>query len=227
MTKTKLPPGPVDVARVLGLVTRTLIEQQQGKPEHVVVASRSYDSGIADVWDALTNPERIPRWFLPITGELRVGGRYQLQGNAGGEIQRCTPPAELRVSWEFAGDVSFVTVLLTALGPEQTRLELRHSMSAAPNEHWDRFGPGATGAGWDLTLYGLGLHLATGADNDPTASMAWLVSDEGKSFCRTSAAAWGQAHIAAGTAPEVALAAAARNAAAYTGETPPEPPAQG
>jgi uncharacterized protein YndB with AHSA1/START domain len=218
----------LDVARVLGLVTRSLIERErQGQRERVVTASRRYDTDIDDVWDALTNPERIPRWFLPISGELRVGGRYQLQGNAGGEIQRCAPPTALRVSWELAGDVSFVEVTLTALGPEQTQLELQHSMSTAPNEHWDKFGPGATGAGWDLTLYGLGLHLASGQSNDPQAFMAWLGSDEGKAFCRSSSAAWGRAHIAAGTAPEVALAAAARTAAAYTGEAPPDAPAQG
>ena len=219
MSNEKLGRSPLDVAQVLGLVSRQLIEQER---EHIVVASRSYDSGVEDVWDALTNPERIPRWFLPISGELRVGGRYQLQGNAGGEIQRCAPPRELRISWEFAGDVSHVEVELQALGPEQTRLELRHRISAAPSEHWDKFGPGATGAGWDLTLFGLGLHLASGEDNDAGEFMAWLASAEGQSFCRTSAAAWGQAHIAAGTAPEVALATAARNAAAYTGEAPPE-----
>ncbi len=219
MSNEKLGRSPLDVAQVLGLVSRQLIERER---EHIVVASRSYDSGVEDVWDALTNPERIPRWFLPISGELRVGGRYQLQGNAGGEIQRCAPPRELRISWEFAGDVSHVEVELQALGPEQTRLELRHRISAAPSEHWDKFGPGATGAGWDLTLFGLGLHLASGEDNDAGEFMAWLASAEGKSFCRTSAAAWGQAHIAAGTAPEVALATAARNAAAYTGEAPPE-----
>jgi uncharacterized protein YndB with AHSA1/START domain len=223
MTKEKTPQGPLDVARALGLVTRSLNEQRQG--ERVVVASRSYDTAMADVWDALTNPERIPRWFLPITGELRVGGRYQLQGNAGGEILRCAPPAELRISWEFNGDVSFVEVRLTALAPEQTRLELQHGRSTAPNEHWDKFGPGATGVGWDLTLYGLGLNLASGESNDPASSMAWLGSEEGKAFCRTSSEAWGQAHIASGTEPSVALAAAARTAAAYTGEAPPDAPA--
>ena len=31
-------------------------------------------------------PERIPRWFLPVSGDLRLGGRYQLEGNAGGEV---------------------------------------------------------------------------------------------------------------------------------------------
>ncbi|MEY4544865.1 MAG: hypothetical protein RL685_1060, partial [Pseudomonadota bacterium] len=86
-------------------------------------------------------------------------------------------------------------------------------------------GPGATGVGWDLTLHGLGLHLASGASNDPAGFMGWLGSEEGKAFCRTSSAAWGQAHIASGTEPSVALAAAARNVAAYTGEAPPDAPA--
>lgn len=223
----KEPRGGLEVARVLGLVTRSFRErEQQGQRERVVVASRDYDTDIDDLWAALTHPERIPRWFLPISGELRVGGRYQLQGNAGGEIQRCTPPAELRVSWEFNGDVSFVEVRLTALDPERTRLELQHHLSTGPSEHWDKYGPGATGAGWDLTLYGLGLHLASGESNDPAKFMAWMGSAEGKAFCRSSAAAWGQAHIAAGAAPEVALASAERTAAAYTGEAPPESPAQ-
>jgi uncharacterized protein YndB with AHSA1/START domain len=41
----------------------------------VVTISRSYPAGLADVWDACTNPERIPRWFLPVRGELKEGGR--------------------------------------------------------------------------------------------------------------------------------------------------------
>ena len=44
------------------------------------------------MWDACTDPERIGRWFLPVSGDLRLGGRYQLEGNAGGEILRCEPP---------------------------------------------------------------------------------------------------------------------------------------
>ena len=62
----------------------------------MVVASRSYDTDIDDLWEAITNAERIPRWFLPITGELRLGGRYQLQGNAGGTITACEPPRASR-----------------------------------------------------------------------------------------------------------------------------------
>ena len=58
--------------------------------------SAVYDTTLDDLWDACTNAERIPRWFLPVSGELRDGGRYQLEGNAGGTIERCDPPTRLR-----------------------------------------------------------------------------------------------------------------------------------
>ena len=71
--------------------TRTL-EVGQAR---VVTLTRTYGAPVDDVWDACTSVERIPRWFLPITGDLRVGGRYQLQGNAGGVVERCDPPRRL------------------------------------------------------------------------------------------------------------------------------------
>src|ERR1700741_2598301 len=83
-----------------------------GKPARVVVATRTYDPGRADLWDALPSRERIPRWFLPIEGELKLGGRYQLIGNAGGTITRCAPPQALDLTWEFGGGMSWVTVRL-------------------------------------------------------------------------------------------------------------------
>ena len=78
---------------------------------------------IEDVWDALTNPERIGRWFLPISGDYRLGGRYQLEGNAGGEIVACERPNRLQVTWVYgetavAADVSEVEVRLTPAGDE-------------------------------------------------------------------------------------------------------------
>ena len=58
---------------------------------------RDYDAPIDDVWDAVASPERIGRWFLPISGDFRVGGRYQLEGNAGGEILACDQPNAFKV----------------------------------------------------------------------------------------------------------------------------------
>ena len=80
----------IDLSRHLGMVDREVgLREHLGRPARVVTAHRTYDTTIDDLWDALTNAERIPRWFLPITGELRLGGHYQLEGNAGGEITRC------------------------------------------------------------------------------------------------------------------------------------------
>jgi uncharacterized protein YndB with AHSA1/START domain len=60
---------------------------------------RRYEAPIEDVWDACTDPRRLNRWFLQVTGELRAGGTFQLAGNARGEIVRCEPPRLLTLSW--------------------------------------------------------------------------------------------------------------------------------
>jgi len=87
---------------------------RDGAPARMVVAQRAYLAPPDDVWDALTNRERITRWLLPITGELRLGGKYQLEGNAGGTINVCDPPRHLAVTWEYDGGVTWVDVHLEA-----------------------------------------------------------------------------------------------------------------
>lgn len=66
-----------------------------------LVIRRHYKAEREDVWDAITTPERLVRWFLPISGDLRPGGRYQLEGNAGGEVVRCERPSEIGLTWEM------------------------------------------------------------------------------------------------------------------------------
>ena len=41
-----------------------------GKPSLVAVAVRSYDTTVDDLWDAITTPERLARWFMPVEGDL-------------------------------------------------------------------------------------------------------------------------------------------------------------
>jgi uncharacterized protein YndB with AHSA1/START domain len=209
----------LDVSRLIGAVTRR-VEQREwlGKPARVVVAERSYAGAIDDVWDALTNAERIPRWFMPISGELRLGGRYQLEGNAGGTIEECEPPHRLAATWEFGGGMSWVHVTLTAEADDGTRLLLEHIAheDAEFMGFWDQFGPGATGVGWDLSLYGLAEQLITGGDVKPADEAAWLTGGEGKPFAEASSAAWGEAAIAFGTDPVAAREAAARTTTFYT-----------
>ncbi len=181
---------------------------------------RTYDARVEDVWDACTNPQRIPRWFLPISGDLREGGRYQFEGNAGGTIQRCAAPHGVSATWEFGGEVSWVELRLTSEANGRTRFELEH-IAHVDDERWAQFGPGAVGVGWDLGLLGLAGHLASRATVAPSEAEAWTASEEGKQFITLSSAAWRDASIAAGTDPDMARAAAAGTTAFYTGA--PEP----
>jgi uncharacterized protein YndB with AHSA1/START domain len=178
---------------------------------HVVELRRSYAAPLADVWDACTNPERIPRWFLPVSGDLRLGGRFQLEGNAGGEITECEPPRRLALTWEIGGGASVVTVDLAADGDAETELVLRHAV--ADDDHWATYGPGAVGVGWELGLLGLALHLRSGGAVEDR--QAFPESPEGRRFMRASAAGWGAAHAAAGVSEDVAEQAAARTSEAY------------
>ena len=188
-----------------------------GLPARVVTASRTYRADVADVWDALTSAERLPRWFAPISGDLVPGGRYQLEGNAGGQVQTCEPPRLFEVTWEFAGATSWLAVELSATDGD-TRLELRHTQHT-DNDFWTQFGPGATGVGWDLGLLGLAHHLAGAPDVDPARAEAWSLSEEGKAFSTGCAEGWADADIAAGADPEIARAAGAATAAFYRGES--------
>jgi uncharacterized protein YndB with AHSA1/START domain len=215
----------IDVEAHFGAVFRELeIREHQGQPARAVIATRSYDTDIHDLWDALTNGERLLRWFLPVSGDLRLGGRYQLEGNAGGTIEACEPPRLLGLTWEMRGATSWVRVQLSEEGAERTRFELEHISLVADLDpsFWDQYGPGAVGVGWDLALIGLALHIATGATLNAQEFQGWTVGEEGKRFVRLSSDDWARASIAAGTDESAARGAAARTTAFYTGEPAPE-----
>jgi uncharacterized protein YndB with AHSA1/START domain len=195
--------------------TRTL---EAGEARTVVI-SQAYEAAIDDVWDACTNPERIPRWFLPVSGDLRLGGRYQLKDHAGGTIERCDPPKSFAATWEYGEDVSWIEVRLNPEPDGRTRLEIEHITSVGDTT-WAQFGPGAVGIGWDSIFLGLGLHLTGGRSIEPAESAAWAASAEGKEFMALSSRRWCEANVAAGADRDEAQAAADRTIAAYT--APPE-----
>jgi uncharacterized protein YndB with AHSA1/START domain len=189
---------------------------------HTTTISQVYDATVDDVWDACTNPERIPRWFLPVSGELRLGGRYQLEGNAGGTIETCDPPHGFTATWEFGGGISWIEVRITAEPDERTRFELEH-IAQVGDDIWAQFGPGAVGVGWDLSVLGLATHLATGEANDAAEFAAWTASPDGVAFVAACSERWADADIAAGTDAASARAAAARTLTAYTEPGAPDP----
>ncbi len=208
-----------DIARHIGALTRRVVMgERDGKPTHIVIASRGFDTGIGDTWDAVTNAERIPRWFSPVSGDLRLGGRYRIEGNAEGTIETCDPPRRLALTWEFAGNVSWVEVDLAEEPGGTTRLELRH-IAILDDEYlkfWDQFGPGAVGVGWDLSFLGLAEHLETGWDKPPETDTEWVKSDDYRSFVAGSSAGWHAASVALGTDPEAAATARDATTKFYT-----------
>jgi len=195
----------------------------EGGEGRTVLLRRDYDAPMDDVWDAITNPDRINRWFLPVSGDLRLGGTYQLKGNAHGEILRCEPPRLLKVTWIFGGSTTEVEVRLAAGNEGSTVFELEHAMALDP-DHWGRFGPGAVGVGWDLTVLGLGLHLRGGTIDDPDA---WSRSPEAQEFMTLSSRTWGAAHKASGASLEESNAAMENTRQAYLGEPDPAESADG
>jgi uncharacterized protein YndB with AHSA1/START domain len=158
---------------------------------------RTYDFPIADVWSALTDAARLARWLYPVSGDLRAGGSFQFEGNAGGDILACEPPHRLRVT--YGGPTSLVEVRLTARGTA-TDLLLEH---AVPIEI-ARSAAGAlfVGPGWDTAIAALDLHLR---DALPDAA-AFHASREVQELGAQSIDAWTATVTASGgaTADEIA-----------------------
>lgn len=208
------------MTNVLGQDIRRVENREHlGKPALVAIARRTYDTTVEDLWDALTTPERLARWFLPVEGDLEPGGRYRLEGNASGTIDRCEPPQALDLTWETAQGASWVSVRLAPDG-ERARLTLEHiaHREAISEEFLAQFGPGAVGIGWDLALRTLELHLADpDSPLDRAEAEAWVQSPEGNAFVRASGEAWGAADAESGEDPTDAQAKAERTIGFYTG----------
>jgi uncharacterized protein YndB with AHSA1/START domain len=157
-----------------------------------VLARRDYPRPVADVWQALTDPAVLERWFLPVSGDLRVGGRFQTQGNAGGEILRCVAPSLLEITW---GDATSIVQLRLSSTSSLTTLELEHSVPLA----FAQSGAGAlfVGPGWDGALMALGGFLRGEAPDDPVAAARSL---ETQRFSKQALSAWADAVSVSGTA---------------------------
>jgi uncharacterized protein YndB with AHSA1/START domain len=191
----------IDIPSQLAAIYREVGDRPiEGGDAVGVLLRRSYPAEVEDVWSAVTDPERMKRWFLPVTGDLRVGGSFQLVGNASGEILTCEPPRLLRVT--FGGPTSIVELRLSPDGDE-TILELEHTV---PKEI-AQSGAGAlyVGPGWDGALMGLDLYLRGEAPDDPVAAAS---SPETQEFSRGSVSAWAAAVESSGTATADEIAAA-------------------
>ncbi|SFT50869.1 Uncharacterized conserved protein YndB, AHSA1/START domain [Geodermatophilus amargosae] len=201
-----------DLLAEIAETAREVARRGGGDDELVAVTvRREYPAAADDVWEAVTDPARLARWFAPVTGDLREGGTFAVEGNADGEIRECSPPSTLVLTWGGPGSV--VTVRLTAAGGA-TVLELEHTVPLA----FAGSGAGAlfVGPGWDVALLGLGLHLRGEDVGDP---VAWEGSEEVRRANSASIDAWVSTVTASGTAtPEEVAGGEAAARAQFTPE---------
>jgi uncharacterized protein YndB with AHSA1/START domain len=89
------------------------------------------DTGIEDLWGALTDPDRLAHWYGKVEGELSQGGAFRvriaLAGERAGEVGACEPPQRLLLTMRDPDpqpgqpDQTVIEAQLTAEGP-RTRL---------------------------------------------------------------------------------------------------------
>jgi uncharacterized protein YndB with AHSA1/START domain len=136
--------------RILGSMRR--IDEKRG----AVRVEDVYDTDIADLWSAITEPDRLARWLATVAGDLRVGETVQTHFTSTwegpGRIDVCDAPNHLVVTMEpGTDDETVIEAVLTAEG-ERTRLVVEER--GLPLEVLYKHG-----AGWHAHIEDLGRHL--------------------------------------------------------------------
>jgi uncharacterized protein YndB with AHSA1/START domain len=116
-----------------------------------------YDAGLTDLWSAVTDPERLARWIVEVTGDLQVNGaieaRFTSSWTGPGRIDVCEPPSHLLVTMSPGDpDETVIEAWLAAEG-ERTRLIVEERGIPVPEL-------AGHGAGWQAHVEDLATHLA-------------------------------------------------------------------
>ena len=83
-----------------------------------------YDTGIEDVWSALTNPRRLAAWHSQVEGDLRPGGEFRQYVESDdvestGRVEACEPPRRLLLTMALGQpDEDVIEATLTADGDQ-------------------------------------------------------------------------------------------------------------
>jgi uncharacterized protein YndB with AHSA1/START domain len=135
-----------------------------------------YDTGIQDLWEACTTPERLARWIAHVRGDLRVGGAIDVvftsSWTGSGRIEVCDAPEHLLLTMQpGTEDEGAMEAWLTEEG-SRTRLVVEERGLPLDSLYFH-------GAGWQAHLEDLGRSLATGASvhaegwSSDTQSPSW------------------------------------------------------
>ena len=143
-------------------LTQVLGRIERAGDDVAVVFDRHYDTSPADLWQACTDPERLARWFAPVSGDLRTGGAFTVHFDDADtplcRVVACEAPTRLVWEWPVGGVDSVVTVDI-APDDDGARLLLRHERLTGAQV-------AGYAAGWDTYVRSLDAHLAGGPGPD-------------------------------------------------------------
>src|SRR4051794_30933311 len=144
-----------------------------------------YDTTIDHLWDALTQPDRLARWYGQVDGDFRQHGRITIRIEPAdldsvGTVQTCEPPLRLVVRMRETdasasrgrGPTPFDQVVearLTTVDEHRTHLMLR--ISGFPLDRLPAYG-----AGWHLDIMRLTADLGHTEPADVSTQWATLVA---------------------------------------------------
>jgi uncharacterized protein YndB with AHSA1/START domain len=132
-----------------------------------------FEAGTDDVWSALTDPERLSRWYGEVQGDFREGGEYHASlfasgWEGGGRIVTCEAGRRLVVTGADPGEQS-ATVTKVTLTPDGSQTALIWEERGMEVE-----GVAAYGAGVQIHVEDLAAHLAGRDRGDSEARWAEL-----------------------------------------------------
>ena len=117
-----------------------------------------FDTDIDDLWQALTDPTRLARWYGEVEGDLRPGGEYRAHVLASGwdgtgRIEACEPPRRLVVTGKDPDEPfeEVTEVTLTADGGQTILVIEQHGLPL------DKLA--AYGAGLQIHVEDLAAHM--------------------------------------------------------------------
>jgi uncharacterized protein YndB with AHSA1/START domain len=134
-----------------------------------------FATDIDDLWSALTEPQRLVRWYGKVQGDLRESGEFTAfvfasEWDGHGRVDSCIRPQNLQVTqWEEEGAEHVISVELVADGDHTILMLVTRGMPV--DLLW------AYGAGWHVHLEDLGAYIA-GKDREELSTTSKARMDE-------------------------------------------------
>lgn len=133
---------------------------------YLIRFAQTYPTSVEDLWDAVTDPERLSRWMAPYEGEFRLGGRWLARYDDGtvfteGTVTACDAPRTFTTTWHASEEQETTLTVTVEPVADGAALRLEH----------DGVGGRDYAPGWHTYLELLELDLA--GDLDGIAAFDW------------------------------------------------------